>query len=74
MRLNFFFFYKKSFKNISKSFSLFSFRSDTSESCFSNDVLHGCDCNRNDFGYTIFYKIALNITALKIICKYLRNV
>lgn len=60
----------KALLNLMQLFSLifFSFRSDTSESCYIN---RACDCNRKDFGYTIFSKVALNISSLRLISKQL---
>ncbi|GFY61400.1 a disintegrin and metalloproteinase with thrombospondin motifs 9 [Trichonephila inaurata madagascariensis] len=40
---------------------------DTSERCHSYNAARECDCDRQDFGYTVFSKIALNISSLKLI-------
>ncbi|CAL1271033.1 unnamed protein product [Larinioides sclopetarius] len=40
---------------------------DTSERCLTNNVGRECDCDRKDFGYSVFSKIALNISSLKLI-------
>uniref|UniRef100_T1DG09 Putative disintegrin and metalloproteinase with thrombospondin motifs n=1 Tax=Cupiennius salei TaxID=6928 RepID=T1DG09_CUPSA len=38
-----------------------------SEECLKNNVVYTCDCNRRDTGHTVFFKVALNVTSLRII-------
>ncbi|GIY24194.1 a disintegrin and metalloproteinase with thrombospondin motifs 9 [Caerostris extrusa] len=40
---------------------------DSSERCLVTNVDRECDCDRKDFGYTVFSKIALNVSSLKLI-------
>ncbi|KFM70758.1 A disintegrin and metalloproteinase with thrombospondin motifs 9, partial [Stegodyphus mimosarum] len=47
--------------------SALNFKITSSDSCLSNDVTNECDCSRNDYGYTEYFKVALNRTSLTLI-------